>query len=87
MNIKEINNYPNYRIRNDGYIIMSNGQIKSTSVTNKGYKRTVLSNNGKKKSFSIHRLVALAFLSNPNNLPEINHKDGNKLNNHYTNLE
>lgn len=36
---------------------------------------------------SIHRLVAKSFIENPNNLPQINHKDGNKTNNHYSNLE
>lgn len=87
MNIERINGYPNYRIREDGYVIMTNGRIKSTSLTNKEYKRVTLSNNGNKKSFSIHRLVATAFITNPNNLPEVNHKDGNKLNNYYTNLE
>lgn len=35
----------------------------------------------------MHRAVTLAFLPNPNNLPEVNHKDGNKLNNHLSNLE
>ena len=39
------------------------------------------------KSFLLHRLVAMTYLDNPNNLEEVNHKDGNKLNNHVSNLE
>lgn len=43
--------------------------------------------NGKSKKYLIHRLVAQTYLLNPNNLPCVNHKDGNKLNNDVDNLE
>lgn len=52
-----------------------------------GYLEIKLSDSGKRHFFLIHRLVGLHFVPNPNNLPEINHKDGNKENNHYSNLE
>ena len=52
-----------------------------------GYLQVGLSKNGKQKFCSIHRLVAQAFIPNPDNLPEINHKDENKENNSVENLE
>ena len=54
---------------------------------NKGYYVVNLYKKGKGKTKLIHRLVALAFIPNPNNLPEINHKDENKQNNMMDNLE
>lgn len=52
-----------------------------------GYLKVILYNNGKTKSYFIHRLVAQAFLNNPNNYEYVNHKDENKENNHIDNLE
>lgn len=52
-----------------------------------GYLRVALSRKHKLTSFMIHRLVALAFIENPHNLPQVNHKDGNKHNNNVDNLE
>jgi len=52
-----------------------------------GYLRVTLAKNGVNKRFAVHRLVAMAFIPNPENKPAINHKDGNKKNNHYSNLE
>ena len=56
--------------------------------TKKGYLRVDLyDENGKRKHFKVHRLVAEAFIPNPDGKPQVNHKDGNKHNNSVTNLE
>ena len=52
-----------------------------------GYECVNLRNGKTRKSFLVHRLVAKAFIDNPNKLEEVNHKDENKLNNHVNNLE
>lgn len=62
-------------------------KILSSCKRPDGYYTVGLSINGKAKSFLIHRLVALTFIPNPDNLPEINHKDENKSNNCVDNLE
>lgn len=49
--------------------------------------RVNLCKNGVNKVFNVHRLVAEAFIPNPNNLPQVNHKDENPLNNNVNNLE
>ena len=85
---KEIPNYENYLIYDDGCVFNCNtNKMLSGSIGEHGYKYYRLSKNGKKKMFYAHRLVAEAFLENENNLPVVNHKDGNKLNNNLNNLE
>ena len=54
----------------------------------KGYLRVDLyGKDGKRKHHKVHRLVAKAFIPNPDDKPQVNHKDGNKQNNSFTNLE
>lgn len=85
---KCINGYENlYQISNFGNIKNNKGQILKQFKNHKGYLITQLSNNGKSKTFIVHRLVAQAFIPNPENKPQINHKDTNKLNNYIDNLE
>ncbi len=79
-----------YQVSNLGNIksfYKAKKSIKKPTLSNKGYLRVGLSKNKKSKTFKIHRLVAKTFLSNPNNYLEVNHKDGNKLNNCVDNLE
>lgn len=52
-----------------------------------GYEYVEVSNNGGRAKVFVHRLVALAFHKNPDNLPQVNHIDGDKRNNHADNLE
>lgn len=76
------------------YEVSSFGQVRRLKKLNnlrpglsKGYYFVVLSKDCKGKISKIHRLVALAFIPNPENKPYVNHKDGNKLNNKLENLE
>lgn len=81
----------NYQISNFGDVRIkrADGSLKSLKPTKfgKGYLHINLVKDGKQKSFQIHRLVAEAFVPNPKNLPIINHKDENPLNNYAENLE
>lgn len=63
------------------------GKILKAHFTRFGYKRIGLSQKGNVKFYSIHKLVANAFIDNPDNLPCINHIDGDKTNNKVDNLE
>lgn len=62
-------------------------RIKSPQIQTQGYYHVALYKNGKYKIRRLNRVVAIAFLPNPENLPQVNHKDGNKLNNRADNLE
>ena len=85
--------YENYQVSNFGRIMSLNygrtGKSKLLiPVENKyGYMVVLFYKNGKRKMYRVHRLVAEIFLSNPNNLPQVNHKDENKKNNNADNLE
>lgn len=85
---KKIINYENYTIDENGMVFntVTKKPLKG-SIGEHGYKYYRLSKDGVKKMFYAHRLVAEAFLENPNNLPVVNHIDGNKLNNNVGNLE
>ena len=79
----------------DSYYATEDGEIYSTK-TNKflkqrlsknGYKYVNLSINNKCKTYQVHRLIALVYIPNPNNLPQVNHKNGIKIQNNVENLE
>lgn len=77
-----------YFVSDDGFIYnkkMKQHKPHVHPVT--GYSQQILRKNGKQHMRYTHRLVAEAFLPNPDHLPEVNHKDGNKLNNAVANLE
>ncbi len=88
INWMEVKDYSKYRIYNNGQIYSKrkNGYLKPRICS--GYYRVGLySDNNTQISHFIHILVAKHFCENPDNKPIVNHKDGNRLNNHYTNLE
>lgn len=66
---------------------LQGGGLMKLVEHNGGYLSVVFSAEGVRKSFLAHRVVAEAFIPNPNNLPWINHKDANKRNNAVDNLE
>jgi NUMOD4 motif/HNH endonuclease len=76
-----------YRVSNTGKIFSIKKNIVINPEPHHGYLRIHLHKFGKRKKIKVHRLVGLAFVSNPDNKPEINHKDGNKHNNNHWNLE
>lgn len=77
-----------YSITEDGRVYSERQKkFMRPFTTKKGYLRITLQKDRIYKNYLIHRLVAEAFLENPNNLPIINHKDENKQNNCIDNLE
>jgi hypothetical protein len=91
--VKLIEEAPKYLIHREGYVIVRDtGLIKKTFLNVTGYKRLGLiseKHNNKYVNYTAHRLVAKYFCSKPENYESltVNHKDGNKLNNKWTNLE
>lgn len=83
-----IRDFPNYSIFKDGTVInnVSGKQLKPLEDRG-GYMQVSLRKNKRTFRFLIHRLVAIHFINNPQNLPHVNHRDENKSNNSVDNLE
>ena len=82
-----VKDYENYQVSNLGNVRnCKTGRILKPSTV-WGYLTVCLHENRKQKTCRVHKLVAIAFIPNPNNLRCINHKDENKLNNCVNNLE
>ena len=91
MDVKEewiqIQDFPNYEVSTLGNVRNSNtGRVLKLTCKG-GYMFTGLSQNSIGKTLPVHRLVALAFIDNPENKPQVNHKDKNRGNNNVSNLE
>lgn len=94
--IKSLNNgsdHKTYYANQYGHIKIINSKFRKENIfrefniNSRGYARITTYYAGKIKAFAVHRLVAEAWISNPDNLPEVNHKDQNKINNIVSNLE
>jgi len=89
---KEIYDFPDYFIGNNGTVLSKkkrncfDDRILKPRIV-KGYYYISIRGNKKKKTFKIHRLVALYFVEGYEDGLVVNHKDCNKLNNHFSNLE
>ena len=84
----KIEDYENYEVTTTGEVINTKtGKVLKGQKDKDGYLKVQLCKNGKVKIFLIHRLVAQAFIPNPLNLPQVNHKDEDKTNNTVENLE
>lgn len=83
---KQIKGYDNYYITKDGNI-WNGKKYLSKFVDNVGYYQVILYIKGKRNYIRIHRLVAQYFVPNTYNKKQVNHIDGNKLNNNFDNLE
>lgn len=86
MKLIKLNGYDNYYVSNEGYVYSGTRKL-APRISKDGYNNVYLYKDGKGKNYKVHRLVAQMFLPNPKNLPEINHKDHNTLNNKVENLE
>lgn len=92
---RQIRGFPDYMISNLGrvkslsrdYKYGSHDDMILSPTDRRGYFRVTLFQNGKRHYKAVHRLVAESFISNPNNLPCVNHKDENRINNRVDNLE
>lgn len=83
---RDIEGYDGYQITSWGRVFKDGKEVHQQN-TEKGYKRVDLYNENGRKHFKVHRLVAKYFVPNNENKPCVNHIDGNKQNNSFSNLE
>lgn len=83
----EVQDYQNAHAYCSGFSYIKPGRIMKQRLNVFGYPVVILVKDKKQKGYMVHRLVAETFISNPNNLPFVNHKDEIKTNNHVSNLE
>lgn len=87
MEFVPIENYPEYSISREGVVKGKRGKILTPSPhVKEEYLQLGLSKDGKSKTLTVHRLVATTFIPNPDNLPQVDHRDRNRKNNHVDNL-
>lgn len=84
---RSITHITTYANKYGSYEKIKKGRLLKIQIDSCGYLQAGLSANGKRSMRLMHRLVAIAFIPNPENKPEVNHLDGNKLNNNVENLE
>ena len=85
---KDIDGYEGYyQVSNMGRVYSVKNKMLLKQHLKRGYLECVLCKNGERKYIQAHRLVAITFIPNPDNLPQVNHKDENKQNNCVSNLE
>ena len=84
----KIEGFEKYEVSNLGKVRnIKSGRVLKTSLNNNGYLRLFLCKNNKRKHLYLHRIIATAFIDNPDEKPCVNHIDENKLNNDLSNLE
>lgn len=76
-----------YSVSPDGRVFGKDGVELSQRLNEDGYPMVTLGSKGARRGVRVHRIVCENFVENPENKPEVNHIDGVKTNNHFSNLE